>query len=96
MFGAVVSPVEVAQGPVEAELALGVAAAEPVETHVHGLGLLGDDGLVGDSAMMGATLGGGWTSQRRATGRAVTGVGRTGGAPHHEAAAELGQGSASG
>ena len=49
MFGAVVSPVEVARGPVEVALALGVAAAEPVETHVHGLGLLGDDGLVGDS-----------------------------------------------
>ena len=49
MLGAVVSPVEVARGPVEAELALGVAAAEPVESHVHGLGLLGDDGLVGDS-----------------------------------------------
>ena len=49
MFGAVVSPVEVAQGPVETELALSVTVAEPIETHVHGLGLLGSDGFVGDS-----------------------------------------------
>ena len=49
MLGAVVCPVEIAWGPVEPELALGVAAAEPIETHVHGLRLLGDNGLVGDS-----------------------------------------------
>ena len=49
MFGAVVSPVEVVRGPVEAELALGVTAAEPVETHVHRLGLLGDNGIVSGS-----------------------------------------------
>ena len=49
MFGAVVSPVEVAWGRVEPELALGGAATEPIETHIHGLGLFGDDGLIGDS-----------------------------------------------
>ena len=49
MLGAVVCPVEIAWGPVEPELALGVAATVPIETHVHGLGLLGGDGLIGDS-----------------------------------------------
>ena len=49
IFGALVSLVEVARGSVEAELALDIAAAEPVEAHVHGLCLFGDNGLVGDS-----------------------------------------------
>ena len=48
MFGAVVSSVKVAKGPVEAELALVVTGAEPVKTHIHGLGSFVDDGLVGD------------------------------------------------
>ena len=41
MFGAIISPIEVAWGPVETELALDVAAAEPVEAHVHELFCLG-------------------------------------------------------
>ena len=49
VLSAVVSPVEVAGGPVEPELTLGVTAPEPVKTHIHQLGLLGDDGFVCDS-----------------------------------------------
>ena len=49
VLGDVVGPVEVSGGPVELELTLGVTAPEPVKTHIHQLGLLGDDGFVCDS-----------------------------------------------
>ena len=41
VLGAVVGPVEVAGGPVEPELTLGVTAPEPVKTHIHDLVCLG-------------------------------------------------------
>ena len=46
ILGAVVGKIHVAGGPVEAELSLGFAAAEPPESCVHGFGVLGYDGLV--------------------------------------------------
>ena len=36
-------------GPVESEFPLDHAAADPVESHVHGLGAFGDNCVVGDS-----------------------------------------------
>ena len=41
MLGPVVCPVGGAQAPEESELALGLAASQPVESHVHGLCVLG-------------------------------------------------------
>ena len=49
MFGRVVSFVGWSWGPIEPKLSLCFAASKPVEAHVHGLGSLGDDRLVGDS-----------------------------------------------
>ena len=41
MLGPVVCPVGGARAPEESELALGLAASQPVESHVHGLCVLG-------------------------------------------------------
>ena len=52
ILGAVVSKIRVARSPVEAELALGFAAAEPPEppeAHVHGFEVFGDDGFVDET-----------------------------------------------
>ena len=46
---AVVGKICVASIPVEAELALGFAAAEPPESHVHRCSVLGYDGFVDDT-----------------------------------------------
>ena len=46
ILGAVVGKIRVARSPVEAELALGFAAAEPPELHIQGFDVFGDDGLV--------------------------------------------------
>ena len=46
---AVISQVFSARGPVESEFYLDHAASQPGEYHVHGLGALGDNGVVGDS-----------------------------------------------
>ena len=49
MFCAVFRPVAATWGSVESELGLGCAAADPVEAHIHLFGLLGGDGIIGDS-----------------------------------------------
>ena len=49
IIGAVVGKIRVARGPVEAELALGFASAEPPESHVNGFEVFGDDGLVDET-----------------------------------------------
>ena len=49
ILGAVVGKIRVAGGPVEAELALGFAAAETPESHVHGLYVPGVYGFVDDT-----------------------------------------------
>ena len=49
ILGAIVGKIRVARSPVEAELALGLAAAEPPESHVHGFDVFGDNGLVDDT-----------------------------------------------
>ena len=46
-FGRVIRMVEGAGGPVVTKLALGFAAAEPPEAHVHGFHFARDDSLVG-------------------------------------------------
>ena len=48
-----------ARGPVQYELALDHAAAKPMESHVHGFGALGDNGIVGDSHCSGIVCLGG-------------------------------------
>ena len=48
-LGGVVGEVGGARSPVEAKLALGFAAAEPPEAHVHGFHLFSDDSFVGDT-----------------------------------------------
>ena len=53
ILGAVVDKIRVTRGPVEVELALGFAAAEPPESHVYGFDVLGDDGLVDDTGWSG-------------------------------------------
>ena len=52
-FGRVIRMVEGAGGPVVAKLALGFAAAEPPEAHVHGFHLFSDDSFVGDTECSG-------------------------------------------
>ena len=49
MLCAVIYQVFSAGGSVEFEFPSNHAAAEPVEYHVHGLGVFGDNGVVGDS-----------------------------------------------
>ena len=49
VLGAVVGKIGVPGGPVEVELALGFAAVDPPELHVHGLDVLGNDGVIDDS-----------------------------------------------
>ena len=46
---AVISQAFSDRGPVESELSLDHASAHPVESHVHGLVALGENGVVGDS-----------------------------------------------
>ena len=53
MLGAVVAPVERAPGPAESELSVDFTATQPVETHVHGLGLTWHDSVVGDTSCSG-------------------------------------------
>ena len=47
MFGAVVSLVGLVWGPEEPELVLGCVAADPPESHIHGLELSLENGIVG-------------------------------------------------
>ena len=49
MFSPVVGIVEFAWAPVDAELVLAFAIAEPVESHVHGFGPFGLDFFVNDA-----------------------------------------------
>ena len=49
MLCAVISQVLSARGTLESEFSLDHVALHPVESHVHGLGALGDNGVVGDS-----------------------------------------------
>ena len=49
MLGAVISKVLGAGGPVEPELALDHAASKSGGNHIHGLGTLGDNGVIGES-----------------------------------------------
>ena len=49
MLCAVISQVFSARAPLESEFSMDHAAAQPVESHVHGIGALGDDGVAGDS-----------------------------------------------
>ena len=50
MFSPVVGIVEFARAPVDAELVLAFAMAEPVESHVHGFGPFGLDFSVNDAS----------------------------------------------
>ena len=56
ILGAVVGKICAAGGSVEAELALGFVAAEPPESHVHGLDIFGNNGIVGDSNSSGVVI----------------------------------------
>ena len=49
MLCAVITKVFRARGPVESEFYLDHAVAQKVESHAHGLGALGDNGVAGDS-----------------------------------------------
>ena len=49
MFSPVVGVIEFAWAPVDAELFLAFEISEPVEAHVHGLGLFGLDFSVDDA-----------------------------------------------
>ena len=49
MLCAVISQVLSARGTLESEFSLDHVALHPVESHVHGLGALGGNGVVGDS-----------------------------------------------
>ena len=49
MFVTVISKFFSSKGPVESELYLDHVAVQPVESHVHGLGAIGENGVVGDS-----------------------------------------------
>ena len=46
LFGAVIGKIVRARNPKETELTLSFAAAEPVVLHVHGFGLVLNDGVV--------------------------------------------------
>ncbi len=59
MFGPIVGSVVWSWAPVVSELALGITAEEPVESHVHCLGATGLD-IVGDHAKGSAVVGSDW------------------------------------
>ena len=56
IIGAVIGKIRVVRSPVETELALGFAAAEPPESHVHGFDVFGDDSFV-DNTGSGGVVG---------------------------------------
>ena len=49
VIGYVVANIGASRIPIVTELSLGFAESNPIETHIHGFGLFGDNGIVGDS-----------------------------------------------
>ena len=49
MLGAIIYPGFSARGALEPELALEHTSVNPVESHIHGNGALGDNGVIGHS-----------------------------------------------